>query len=74
MLMIDLNAKHWTKGLDFYDFILSAIGAPEWHGRNPNAIVDSMIWSPINTLQAPYTVRICQLRHFLLNCLIILNS
>jgi len=37
---------------------LSALGAPEWHGRNFNALIDSMIRGGINKIEAPYTLRI----------------
>jgi hypothetical protein len=58
MLEVDIDASDWTNGTHFYDALLLAPGAPDWHGRNPNAILDSMIWNRVNAVQAPYRVRI----------------
>lgn len=58
MRRIELDAKSWMKILDFYQDLLKALGAPEWHGRNLNALIDSMIWGGINELDPPYIVRI----------------
>lgn len=58
MRIITLDASRWTTAKDFYNAVLLAIGAPEWHGRNINAVVDSMIWGGINALEPPYTIRI----------------
>ena len=58
MRVIELDAREWTTVLDFYNALLTALGAPEWHGRNANALMDSMIWGGINSTNAPYTVRI----------------
>lgn len=59
MTMIELDAANWKTLDDFYDGLLEALGAPEWHGRNINALLDSMIWTDqINTLKPPYVVRI----------------
>ena len=58
MRNIELDAKNWTSAVDFYSALLSSIGAPEWHGRNIDALVDSMIWGGINRVEPPYTVQI----------------
>ncbi len=58
MRWIDLDASGWTTILDFYDALLAALGAPEWHGRSVAALNDSMIWGEINAVDPPYTVRI----------------
>jgi RNAse (barnase) inhibitor barstar len=58
MRHIELDAKNWTSVLDFYSALLPSIGAPEWHGRNINALIDSMIWGGINRVEPPYTIRI----------------
>jgi RNAse (barnase) inhibitor barstar len=58
MRIIDLDGTNWTSVIDFYDAILSALGAPSEHGKNVNALVDSMIWGGINELVPPYTIRI----------------
>lgn|ERR1700724_3855860 len=58
MRVIELDAGNWSTVLDFYDALLAALGAPEWHGRNLNALVDSMILGGINAVEPPYTIRI----------------
>lgn len=58
MKTIELDASGWKTILDFYHALLAAVGAPEWHSFSPDALVDSMIWGGINTLEAPYTIRI----------------
>lgn len=44
--------------LDFYDALLSALGAPAWHGRSIDALIDSMIWGGINLVEPPYLIRV----------------
>jgi hypothetical protein len=58
MRVIELDAENWSAADDFYSALLTSIGAPENHGRNLNALVDSMIWGGINATEPPYTVRI----------------
>lgn len=57
MRRIDLDAAKWSNVLDFYDALLGALGAPDWHGRGIDALVDTMIWSDeINAVKPPYAV------------------
>jgi hypothetical protein len=58
MRIIELDATNWATVLDFYDAIIAAIGGPEGHGHNVNALVDSMIWGGMNAIDPPYIVRI----------------
>jgi RNAse (barnase) inhibitor barstar len=58
MNFIDLDAHQWKTALDFYEALLSALGAPRWHGRNINALIDSMIYGGINEIEPPLTIRI----------------
>ena len=58
MRVIELNAKNWRTWQDFYEALLAALGAPEGHGRNLNALIDSMVWGGMNAVEAPYTIRI----------------
>jgi hypothetical protein len=58
MRTIELNARRWRTVHDFYDALFAEIGAPDWHGRSVNALVDSMVWGRINSLEPPYTVRV----------------
>jgi len=62
MRTIELNAFGWKHALDFYDALLAALGAPEWHGRSVNALADTMIWSDeINAVKPPYVVKVANL-------------
>lgn len=56
MKTIALDARHWLSLLDFYDELLSALGAPEWHGRSIDALIDSIIFGGINEVEPPYRV------------------
>lgn len=58
MRTIELDAAKWKTVLDFYRALLASIGAPEWHGKSTNALIDSMIWGGINAVEPPYTVQI----------------
>jgi hypothetical protein len=61
MEVIELDAKDWTQISDFYDALLRALGAPDWHGRSPVALVDSMIGGggeDIRSLKPPYDINI----------------
>lgn len=58
MTEIDLTASGWITPLDFYEALLSALGAPDWHGRNVNALLDSMIFGNINRVEPPMTVHV----------------
>ena len=50
--VIKLDAAKWRSIADFYDAILAALEAPHWHGRNVNALVDSMWGGSINGILA----------------------
>jgi len=58
MNFIDLDASSWKTPLDFYEALLAALGAPHWHGRNINALIDSMVYGGINNLDSPLSIRI----------------
>lgn len=58
MREINLDASKWTTLLDFYDALFDALGAPDWHGRSINALIDSMIWGGINRIEPPYLIRV----------------
>jgi len=53
-----LDAKNWKTQDDFYDSFFQAVGAPPWHGRNLNALRDSISVGRINTIEAPYELRL----------------
>lgn len=54
--VIKLDAAQWKSIDDFYDTMLAALEAPNWHGRNVNALVDSMWGGSINGIEPPYTI------------------
>jgi barstar (barnase inhibitor) len=58
MLEIELDASNWMTAVDFYDALLSALGSPPGHGRNINALIDSMIHGGLNKIEPPYAIRI----------------
>ena len=39
---------------DVYDAFFRAVGAPEWHGRNLDALADSISGGLINQVEVPY--------------------
>ena len=41
---------------NFYDLFLPQVEAPEWHGRNLDALADSVITGDINKIEPPYTI------------------
>lgn len=58
MKTVLLDASKWKTPIDFYNALLPTLGAPEWHGRNLNALIESMIWGEINAVEPPYAVEI----------------
>lgn len=58
MRVIELDASQWDKPDDFYNALLPELGAPEWHGHNPNALNDSVIWGGINAVDPPLTIKV----------------
>lgn len=56
MKIIELDASGWLTPIDFYDALLASLGAPKRHGKNINALIDSMIVGDINSVEAPYRV------------------
>jgi RNAse (barnase) inhibitor barstar len=55
MRIIELDAHNWKTGRDFYNAIAVALNSPENHGRNFNALIDSMVWGGIDDVEPPYT-------------------
>jgi RNAse (barnase) inhibitor barstar len=55
MVVIRLDARGWRGPADIYDALLPALGAPDWHGRNLDALYDSLS-SDINALEPPFSV------------------
>lgn len=57
MKLIRLDASEWRSPTDFYSALLPALGAPEWHGRNLDALYDSLSGG-INELEPPFGVEL----------------
>jgi hypothetical protein len=55
---LQLDATAWRTAKDVYDSFFSAVGAPEWHGRNFDALNDSIVNGGINTIEVPYTITV----------------
>ncbi len=53
-----LTSQGWKNAEDFYDAFFKAVGAPKWHGRNLDALRDSIGTGSINELEVPYIIRI----------------
>jgi hypothetical protein len=58
MQIIVLDASSWKTPVDFVAALKAALGAPEWHGSNVVAFVDSMVAGGINVLKPPYVIAI----------------
>jgi len=49
-----LDGRNWSSPDDAYDSFFRAVGAPEWHGRNFNALMDNIETGSINEIEVPY--------------------
>lgn len=58
MDVIELDGADWTSKDDFYTSYLAAVGAPEWHGRNLDALWDSLTAGGMNQHDLPFRIRI----------------
>jgi len=52
-VLIEFDASGWASPEDFYLALLPALGAPEWHGHNLDAIGDSIFAGGINRVAPP---------------------
>ena len=57
MNVIRLDASQWRRPDDFYAALLPQLGAPPWHGRNLDALFDSLSGG-INFLEPPFSVEV----------------
>ena len=58
MREIVIDCANWKTADNLYDSFFSAVGAPSWHGRNFNALRDSVCNGQINKIEIPYLVRL----------------
>ncbi len=55
MRVIKLDATQWKSEEDFYNAMCSALEAPSWHGKNADALLDSMSGG-VNGVEPPYKI------------------
>lgn len=53
-VIVDTGA--WTSTDDCYRGLLTALEAPHWHGRNSDALRDSLITGDINGVEPPFRI------------------
>jgi hypothetical protein len=58
MLVIELDATNWRSWQDFCNALKAAVGSCEGHGDGIDAWIDSIIYGGMNSVEAPYVVRI----------------
>lgn len=51
---IMLEGSAWRTEANFIESVLSGVRAPDWHGRNYNAVYDSFVVGNINGIEPPY--------------------
>lgn len=57
MRRLELNGSDWQARSDFYEALAAVLGSVEWHGRNADAFLETMIYLPeLNAVQPPYEV------------------
>jgi RNAse (barnase) inhibitor barstar len=62
--LLTVDAQGWSSPVDFYEAVLPKLRAPEWHGRNLDALWDSILSGEINGLAPPFALRIFNTEHF----------
>jgi RNAse (barnase) inhibitor barstar len=55
---ITLDGSRWRTEDDFYTTLLAALGAPAWHGRNLDALADSLRGGDLNRVNPPLSITI----------------
>jgi RNAse (barnase) inhibitor barstar len=54
--VIELDGSNWQTKADLYEALLKALGAPEWHGRNLDALADSIRGGDLNQINPPIQI------------------
>jgi RNAse (barnase) inhibitor barstar len=49
-----MDGATWNSKDDVYDAFFGVVGAPPWHGRNFDALNDSIGTGSINDIEVPY--------------------
>ena len=55
---LQLDASTWKNTDDVYESLFTVLGAPHWHGKNFDALHDSIVTGSINVVEVPYTLSI----------------
>ncbi len=55
-MVVTIDWKHIGNEEEFYDVFLPQVGAPDWHGRNLDALNDSLVAGDINDVIPPYCI------------------
>ncbi len=63
MHLIELDATGWRRPEHFYRALLPALGAPNWHGHNLDAINDSIFEGGINAVEPPFRIVVTGTSH-----------
>jgi RNAse (barnase) inhibitor barstar len=56
--VLSLDCRGWSSVSVAYSALLSALGAPSWHGRNLDALNDSLVAGGINQQKAPFRIEV----------------
>lgn len=56
--VIELDGAKWQSKDDFYVALLGAVGAPDWHGHNLDAIEETLREGDINRVNPPLMITI----------------
>lgn len=51
---IVLDGRDWQTEADFIGAVIAGVDGPPWHGRNYNALRDSLVAGSINGTEPPY--------------------
>jgi RNAse (barnase) inhibitor barstar len=54
MTELIMDGAAWNSKDDVYDAFFRVVGAPAWHGRNLDALNDSIANGEINKVEVPY--------------------
>ena len=55
-MVISIDWGEVSTEIEFFEIFLPQVKAPNWHGRNLNALADSIVTGDINGTEPPYTI------------------
>src|SRR5215210_8137398 len=55
---VHLDGRIWVSSDDFYEALLGALGAPGWHGRNLDALEETLSSGEMNAVNPPLDIAI----------------